>query len=106
MAEDILNILPTLLSDQPVRTELVYHASNGKLGLRQGDWAYLRRGGFTDEPGWFQEYWHGDTLDAPSLLFDLTRDLAQKINLKTKHPKLVKRMEERLAEIEKVTSTR
>jgi hypothetical protein len=66
----------------------------------------LRRGGFTDEPGWFQEYWQGDTLDAPALLFDLSRDLAQKANLRTKHPRRVKRMEKRLAEIEKGTSTR
>ena len=106
VAEDSLDILPTLLSDQTVRTELVYHAANGKLGLRQGDWAYLRRGGITDEPGWYEEYWQGDSLDAPALLFDLSRDLAQKTNLRTKHPKRVKRMEKRLAEIEKRTSTR
>jgi len=106
VAEDSLDVLPTLLSDQPVRTELVYHAANGKLGLRQGDWAYLRRGGITEEPGWYEEDWQGDSLDAPALLFELSSDLAQKTNLRTKHPNRVKRMEERLAEIEKGTSTR
>ena len=106
VAEDSLDVLPTLLSDQPVRTELVYHAANGKLGLRQGDWAYLRRGGITEEPGWYEVDWQGDSLDVPALLFELSSDLAQKTNLRTKHPNRVKRMEERLAEIEKGTSTR
>jgi len=66
----------------------------------------LRRGGITEEPGWYEEDWQGDSLDAPALLFELSSDLAQKTNLRTKHPNRVKRMEERLAEIEKGTSTR
>ncbi|NIL99363.1 MAG: sulfatase-like hydrolase/transferase, partial [Planctomycetales bacterium] len=77
-AEDSLDILPTLRSDQPVRTELVYHASSGKLGLRQGDWAYLRSGGITAEPDWYKEQWKGDPLDGPGLLFNLSADLGQK----------------------------
>ncbi|MEK9685664.1 MAG: sulfatase-like hydrolase/transferase, partial [Rhodospirillaceae bacterium] len=106
VAEDSLDILPTLVSDKPVRTELVYHAANGKLGLRQGDWAYLRRGGITEEPQWYQNYWQGDSLEAPALLFDLSKDLAQKTNLQSSNSKRIKRMEKRLAEIEKGKSTR
>ena len=106
VAEDSLDILPTLRSDKPMRKELVYHAANGKLGLRQGTWAYLRGGGITNEPDWFQDYWQGDSLDAPALLFDLSKDLAQKTNLRTNHSKRIKRMEKRLAEIEKGKSTR
>ena len=106
VAEDSLDILPSLRSGQPVRTELVYHAANGKLGLRQGDWAYLRKGGITAEPEWFQEHWQGDSIDAPALLFDLSADLAQKKNLQDKHPQRVRQMEQRLAEIEQGQSTR
>ena len=106
VAEDSLDILPSLRSDKPVRTELVYHSSKGKLGLRQGDWAYLRKGGNTPEPEWFQEHWQGDPLDAPALLFDLSADLAQKKNLQDKDPDRVRHMEQRLAEIEKGQSTR
>ena len=99
VAEDSLDILPSLSAGKPVRTELVYHASNGRLGLRQGDWAYLRPKGNTPEPEWFQQYWQGDSLDAPALLFDLSADLAQKKNLHDQHPERVKQMEQRLAEI-------
>ena len=106
VAEDSLDILPSLRSGQPVRTELVYHAANGKLGLRQGDWAYLRKGGNTPEPEWFQEHWKGDPLDAPALLFDLSADLAQKKNLQDQHPERVQQMEQRLAEIQEGQSTR
>ena len=106
VAEDSLDILPSLRANEPVRTELVYHAANGKLGLRQGDWAYLRRGGITAEPEWFQEHWQGDSLDAPALLFNLSADLAQKNNLRDKHPARVRRMEQRLTEIENGPSTR
>ena len=105
-AEDSLDILPTLRSDEPVRKELVYHASNGRLGLRQGDWAYLRPGGITPEPDWYKEWWKGDSLDAPGLLFDLSADLGQKNNLHEKYPERVQRMEKRLTEIQKGTSSR
>ena len=106
VAEDSVDILPTLLQDEPVRKEMVLHAANGKLGLRQGDWAYLRKGGNTREPEWYQEHWQGDSLDAPALLFDLSADLAQKKNLRDKHRQRVRQMEQRLAEIEKGQSTR
>lgn len=105
-AEDSLDILPSLRSDEPVRKELVYHASNGTLGLRQGDWVYLRRGGITAEPDWFKEWWSGDALDAPGLLFDLSADLGEKRNLHDNNPERVRRMEERLAVIEKGSSSR
>jgi arylsulfatase A len=106
VAEDSLDILPTLREDEPRRNELVYHAANGTLGLRQGSWAYLRRGGITQEPEWYKEMWKGDSIDAPGLLFDLSRDLGQRNNLHDQFPERVQRMEERLAEIEKGQSTR
>jgi hypothetical protein len=40
------------------------------------------------------------------LLFDLSKDLAQKTNLQSSNSKGIKRMEKRLAEIEKGKSTR
>ena len=98
-------VLPSR-SDKSVRKELVCHAANGKLGLRQGGWGYLRPGGITKEPEWFQGHWQGVPLDAAALLFDLTAGLAEKKNLQDKYPGRVKPMEERLAEIEKGQSTR
>jgi arylsulfatase A len=106
VAEDSLDMLPTLRADTPCRNELVYHAANGKLGLRQGQWAYLRPGGITEEPEWYQELWQGDSTDTPGLLFDLSSDLGQRINLYDQYPERVQRMETRLAEIQKGKSTR
>ena len=106
IAEDSLDILPTLRADESVRNELVYHASNGTLGLRQGQWAYLRPRGITAEPEWYQKMWMGDSMDAPGLLFDLSSDLGERINLVDQVPERVQRMEARIAEIMKGKSTR
>ena len=105
-AEDSMDVLPSLRSGEPVRKELVYHASNGRLGLRQGKWAYLRDRGTRPEPDWYRELWKGDSLDAPGFLFDLSSDLGQRNNLYENYPERVRRMEKRLAEIEKDKSTR
>jgi arylsulfatase A len=106
VAEDSLDVLPALRANEPVRKELVYHAANGKLGLRQGQWVYLRPGGITEEPEWFQEMWKGDAIDAQGLLFDLSNDLGERTNLVDQHPERVQRMEARLVEIQKGKSTR
>ena len=106
VAEDSLDILPTLRADAPVRNELVYHAANGKLGLRQGQWAYLRPRGITAEPGWYQALWQGDSIEAPGLLFDLSNDLGQRVNLHDKSPERVQQMEAHLADIVRGKSTR
>ncbi|WDE98955.1 arylsulfatase [Lentisphaera profundi] len=106
IAEDSLDILATLRSNKTVRQELVYHASNGKLGLRQGPWAYLRRGGISSEPEWYKNIWQGDSSDAPGLLFDLSNDLGQRSNLYDKSPERIQKMEAHLAEIQKGKSTR
>jgi len=106
VAEDSLDILPTLRADQPRRNELVYHAANGMLGLRQGQWAYLRPGGITPEPEWYKKIWKGDTIDAPGLLFDLSHDIGQRKNLYDKFPERIQQMEAHLSEITKGKSTR
>jgi arylsulfatase A len=106
VAEDSVDILSTLRANAPVRTELVYHASNGRMGLRQGPWAYLHPRGITQEPDWYQELWQGDSMDVPGLLFDLSKDLGQRSNLHDQYPERVQRMEARLAEIKIGKSTR
>ena len=105
-AEDSLNILPSLRKNEPVRTELVYHAYNGKLGLRQGNWAYLRKGGIKAEPDWYIATHKVVAVDAPALLFDLSADLGQKLNLYQSNPERIQHMQARLSELEKGTSSR
>jgi arylsulfatase A len=106
IAEDSLDILPTLRANVSVRKELVYHAANGTTGLRQGQWAYLRPRGITPEPEWYKKMWKGDPLDAPALLFDLSGDLGERNNLFDQYPERGQRMETRLTEILKGKSTR
>ena len=99
-------ILPTLQSNESVRQELVYHAANGKLGLRQGSWTYLRRGGISSEPEWFKKLWGGDPIETQNLLFDLSNDLGQRQNLYKKFPERTKQMEAQLTKILNGKSTR
>jgi len=106
VAEDSLDILPTLRSNKTIRRELVYHASNGNLGIRQENWAYLHPKGITSEPDWFKKIWQGDTLDGSGLLFDLSTDLAQRNNLYKNFPERIQQMESRLKKIQNGKSTR
>ena len=106
VAEDSLDILPALRAGESVRNELVYHAANGTLGLRQENWAYLRPGGITKAPEWYKKLWQGNSLDAGALLFDLSGDLGERINVLDQYPERARQMETRLAEIQKEKSTR
>ncbi len=104
-AEDSLDILPSLRGGKPVRAEMVYHAGSGALGLRRKNWVYLRSGG-KEEPDWYTELFQIQPTDAPALLFDLSTDEGEKINLYHQHPERAKAMEERLQEIEESESSR
>lgn len=106
VAEDSLDILPSLRDNTPVRTEMVYHSGRAAYGFRQGDWAYLRKGGSKEEPTWYREEHQIETAAAPRELFNLRTDKFERINESGKHPERVKDMEARLSEIEKSESTR
>jgi hypothetical protein len=99
MAEDSLNILPSLRENKPIRTEAVYHAGSGALGLRDKNWVYLRQGG-KEEPDWYKEQFRIKPVDSPALLFDLSTDEGEKVNLYHQHTKRALAMEARLQEIE------
>ena len=98
--EDSLNILPSLRENKSVRTEMIYHSGSGALGLRQGKWVYLRMGG-KQEPDWYKKELEIEPIDAPGLLFDLSADEGEKVNLYHKQTERVKAMEAKLSEIEK-----
>ena len=104
VAEDSLDILPSLRESQTVRTEIVYQMGIGILGLRQENWVYLRKGG-RKEPAWYQEWLRVEPVDAPALLFDLNADEGQRRNLYHQHPDRIQFMEARLQEIERSSST-
>ena len=82
-----------------VRTEMIYHSGSGALGLRQGKWVYLRMGG-KQEPDWYKKKLEIESTDAPGLLFDLSADEGEKVNLYHKQAERVKAMEAKLSEME------
>jgi arylsulfatase A-like enzyme len=97
--EDSYNILPALLGeklDKPLREATVHHSGNGSLAIRQGNWVFIdaKTGGARKEPEWFQrERGYRDTPNNfPGVLYDLSRDLAERRNLYGEHPEVVKRL--------------
>ncbi len=103
-AEDSLNVLPSLLHDTAVRTELIYQA--GALGLRQGNWALLNKRGIKPEPDWYIEEMQVEPLAQDVLLYDLKTDPGQKTNLADKYPERVQMLQNRIEELRESKSTR
>lgn len=105
VAEDSLDILPSLIKGEQVRTEMVYHSGGGKLGLRSGHWVYMTTGG-KREPKWYQEEWGIGPDSGRNLLFDLSADLAQIKNVHGAHADRLASMKKRLETIRKAGSSR
>lgn len=106
VAEDSLNILPSLLQDEVVRDEMIYHSGRSAYGIRQGDWVYLRKGGSKEEPDWYVQAQQIKSAAASDELFNLADDEAQRHNISSNHPERVALMKARILEIEKSASTR
>lgn len=100
-AEDSVDLLPALRENKPVRQSLVYHAANGRLGLREGEWVYQRRGGNLKEPEWYLRERGADPLPDTPLLFNLAEDPHQLKNLSEIHPERLAAMEAKLQAIER-----
>jgi len=64
------------------------------------------KGGITPEPDWYIAIMKGDPIDASDMLFDLSNDFGERVNLYDKYPERVQQMEARLVEIKKGKSTR
>ena len=105
-APDSLDVLPGLLQGKGVRSEMVYHSGNGKLGMRSGQWAYLEFGG-KPEPDWYVEL-RGLKKDEvkEGVLYDLAADLSQTKNLSDQQPERVASMKARLETIRKAGRSR
>ncbi|WPJ96285.1 arylsulfatase [Coraliomargarita algicola] len=106
VADDSLNMLPSLLQDAVVRDEMIYHSGRAAYGLRQGDWVYLRKGGSKEEPEWYLQAQQIKSAAASDELFNLADDEAQQYNVSSNHPERVAMMKARILEIEQSASTR
>jgi arylsulfatase A-like enzyme len=102
--EDSVNILPVLLGtagSTPVREATVHQSASGKFAIRRGDWVLIDAPSGDDnrkrgEPEWFKEERGYTAHDQPGELFDLRQDLAERRNLYTERPEIVRALKELL----------
>ena len=92
-AEDSVSILPALRGapHKPLREAVVHHSIGGQFAIRQGKWKLALcagSGGWT-EPTEAQALKQGLP---PIQLYDLHADLAERVNLASKHPAEVGRL--------------
>jgi arylsulfatase A-like enzyme len=97
---DGLDISPLLTSDaKSPRNEFLYYQPSGGLeGIRQGDWKLLVK-----PPVKKREQNVND--DPQLLLFNLAKDIGEKNNLAKDHPELVKKLRERMTELDAALAT-
>ncbi len=97
VAEDSYNILPALLGQKyarPIREAIILHSAHGEFAIRKGDWVYIdaSSGDNSGEPEWFRKERgvipHNDSGE----LFNLNKDLPERVNLYAKYPKKVREL--------------
>lgn len=101
-AEDGVSILPLLRGERDaVRESIVYHACEGPLAIRRGDWVLMEEPSVVSwqiEPAWFREE-RGIVSEQPGPeLFSLAEDPYQRHNLFHRHPAMVAELSALLAE--------
>ena len=92
--EDSLSFLPCLdgrVRDESRRQAVVYHAYNGDLAIRRGDWVFIdaASGGGNPEPEWFRRDRGYVAHGLPGELYHLAGDRAERNNLYGECPDVV-----------------
>lgn len=90
--EDSVSFLPALLGQEKgsLREALVHHSVNGTFAIRQGNMKLLL---CADSGGWSDPRPGTVKSGMPEVqLFDLSRDMGEKINLQDKQPETVKKL--------------
>jgi arylsulfatase A len=110
-APDSYNQLPALLGKnrgRSIRSSLVYHAANGHLALRQGDWVLIDSktcGDGNKEPEWFRRERGAHDCAGPGALYDLRADPAQTKNLYDAQPDRARELKSLLDQYRQVERT-
>src|SRR5437016_1670810 len=94
------SILPALLGKKlkhPIREATVLHSANGHFAIRQDNWVLIDApigdgGGHDREPDWFQRERGYTTNSFPCELYNLRRDLTERVNQYGKKPEVVARL--------------
>ena len=91
--EDSVSILPALLgrADKPLREAVVHHSINGSFAIRQGRWKLEL---CADSSGWSEP--KPGSKEArrlpPIQLYDMTKDVGERVNEYKANPELVERL--------------
>ncbi|MGJ8563537.1 MAG: sulfatase family protein [Alphaproteobacteria bacterium] len=106
-AQDSVDILAHLQGEsETTRSSLIYHAANGNLGIRDGNWTFLQGGGFGQRPGrmWEEPQWVKDKrgvidVDATDGLYNLESDPDQLNNVIADFPDVANELRLKLQNI-------
>jgi len=94
------SILPALLGKKlkrPIREATVLHSATGHFAIRQDDWVLIDAssgdgGGHDREPDWFKHERGYTTNSFPGELYNLRKDLAERVNRYGEKPEVVARL--------------
>jgi len=100
-APDSYDISPVLKSEKygaPIREATVHNTYADKWAIRKGDWLYLNdtTGQHSKMPESFKELRGYTDFETEGLLFNMKKDVAQRINLYNQYPEKVKELSELL----------
>jgi len=91
--EDSVSILPALLgrADKPLHEAVVHHSINGSFAIRQGQWKLEL---CADSGGWSEPKPGSKAARRlpPIQLYDMTKDVGERVNEYKAHPELVERL--------------
>ncbi|MGA2255840.1 MAG: sulfatase-like hydrolase/transferase, partial [Thermoguttaceae bacterium] len=97
--EDSVSILPALLgrADKPLHEAIVHHSINGSFAIRQGRWKLEL---CADSGGWSEPKPGSKEAQRlpPIQLYDMTKDVGERVNEYKAHPELVERLTKLLEE--------
>ena len=100
-APDSYDISPVLKSEayqSPLREATIHNTYKDKWAIRKGDWLYLNQssGEHSKMPKSFKELRGYTDFETEGLLFNMKEDVAQRVNLFSKHPDKVEELSELL----------
>lgn len=103
-APDSLNMLPALLGQDKVgRDYIIEHSQFGALSIRMGDWKYIEPNN-ESKVAWNTGIESGNSPQPQ--LYNLKKDPGEQDNLAAKHPDIVDRLKEMLAQVKQAGRTR
>lgn len=101
--EDSVSLWPLLQGrpDAPGRSFAVYHSGRGRFALRKGDWVFIDApsGDDNNEPAWFKARRGYEVHNCPGELFNLKEDMAERKNLYSAFPEVVRELSDLLARV-------